>query len=110
MRHLPLAIACLALNATFALAEIAVPMVYLEQEIEHPPTLSNLDIRPSDLGQAGAMLALKDNLTTGTFMGHNGINPVACIVAINRPKKRLRERHRINRPVANPTPKRRRTF
>ncbi|MDP2519765.1 ABC transporter substrate-binding protein [Shimia thalassica] len=70
MRHLPLAIACLALNATFALAEIAVPMVYLEQEIEHPPTLSNLDIRPSDLGQAGAMLALKDNLTTGTFMGH----------------------------------------
>ncbi|MBU2942624.1 ABC transporter substrate-binding protein [Shimia thalassica] len=45
-------------------------MVYLEQEIEHPPTLSNLDTRPSDLGQAGAMLALKDNLTTGTFMGH----------------------------------------
>ena len=51
-------------------AEIAVPIVYLEQQVEQPPTLSNLDSLPDDLGLAGAELGIKDNKTTGAFLGH----------------------------------------
>jgi ABC transporter substrate binding protein (PQQ-dependent alcohol dehydrogenase system) len=51
-------------------AEIDVPILYLHQEIEQPPVLSNLDPVPEDLGMAGAETALKDNKTTGGFLGH----------------------------------------
>lgn len=65
-----------ALAAAFAFlaaptaAEIAVPVVYLKQEVNRPPVLSNYDAVPEDLGAAGAAVALKDNLTTGGFLGH----------------------------------------
>lgn len=52
-------------------ANIEVPVVYLEQQIERPPTLSNLDPVPENLGLAGAELGLSDNATTGRFLGHN---------------------------------------
>ena len=52
-----------------ARAEVAVRIAYLEQEVEHPPTLSNLDPVPEDLGRAGAELGLADNETTGRFLG-----------------------------------------
>lgn len=48
-----------------------VSILYLRQEIDLPPTLSNLDPVPEDLGIAGAQVALKDNLTTGAFLGHD---------------------------------------
>lgn len=51
--------------------KIDVPMLYLRQEVELPPVLSNLDPVPEDLGIAGAEVALKDNQTTGGFLGHD---------------------------------------
>ncbi|RGP38054.1 ABC transporter substrate-binding protein [Pseudotabrizicola alkalilacus] len=52
-------------------ARIDVPMLYLRQEVDLPPVLSNLDPQPEDLGLAGAEVALKDNQTTGSFLGHD---------------------------------------
>lgn len=49
---------------------LAVPIAYLEQQVEHPPVLTNLDPIPEDLGRMGAALGLADNATTGGFMGH----------------------------------------
>lgn len=43
---------------------------YLRQIIPPPPTLSNLDPIPEDLGMAGARAGLEDNNTTGRFLGH----------------------------------------
>ncbi|MBO9401342.1 ABC transporter substrate-binding protein [Shimia sp. R9_3] len=54
-----------------ASAEINVNMHYLKVERELPPTLSNLDPVPEDLGVSGAEVALKDNATTGRFLGHD---------------------------------------
>lgn len=56
---------------TLAMAELSVAMTYLRQEVEAPPVLSNLDPIPEDRGIAGAELALVDNRTTGSFMGHD---------------------------------------
>ena len=52
-------------------AETDVSVAYLEQRVTRPPTLSNLDPVPEDLGRAGAELGLADNLTTGRFLGHS---------------------------------------
>ena len=51
--------------------KIDVPILYLRAEVDLPPVLSNLDPVPEDLGFAGAEVALKDNQTTGGFLGHN---------------------------------------
>jgi len=59
------------LVASAAGAEVEVRIAYLEQQIEPPPTLSNLDPLPEDLGHAGAQLGLTDNATTGGFLGHS---------------------------------------
>lgn len=48
-----------------------VPVAWLKVERDLPPTLSNLDPAPEDLGLAGALTALKDNETTGKFLGQN---------------------------------------
>ena len=58
------------LVASTAGAEIDVHIAYLEQQVDRPPTLSNLDPVPEDLGLAGAELGLADNATTGGFLGH----------------------------------------
>lgn len=54
-----------------AVAQIDIPVIYLKQEREAPPVLSNLDPIPEDLGLAGATVGLADNKTTGGFMGHD---------------------------------------
>jgi ABC transporter substrate binding protein (PQQ-dependent alcohol dehydrogenase system) len=54
---------------TSAAAEVAVNIHYLKQVLEAPPTLSNLDPIPEDLGLVGAELGLQDNSTTGRFLG-----------------------------------------
>lgn len=46
-----------------------VPIAWLKVERDLPPTLSNLDPVPEDLGSAGAETALEDNATTGRFLG-----------------------------------------
>jgi ABC transporter substrate binding protein (PQQ-dependent alcohol dehydrogenase system) len=69
-------LACAAFAMAFGLGgranatEIEVPIIYLHQQVEQPPVLSNLDPVPEDLGMAGAETALKDNKTTGGFLGH----------------------------------------
>ena len=72
--HVRVASAALAAAFAFAAppaaAEIAVPVIYLKQDVDRPPVLSNYDAVPEDLGPAGAAVALKDNLTTGGFLGH----------------------------------------
>lgn len=70
MRTAIWALACVLIAST-ARAEVTIPIAYLEQQVERPPTLSNLDPVPADLGQAGAALGLADNATTGGFLGHS---------------------------------------
>jgi ABC transporter substrate binding protein (PQQ-dependent alcohol dehydrogenase system) len=62
--------ACLSVPPVVSATELAVPVLYLHQQVEQPPVLSNLDPVPEDLGMAGAETALKDNKTTGGFLGH----------------------------------------
>ena len=62
-------LAVLALPAS-ALAEVTIPVTYLQLQVARPPVLSNLDPIPDDLGMAGAALGLADNLTTAKFLGH----------------------------------------
>ena len=53
-----------------ATADVALNVGYLSVEAHRPPTLSNLDPVPANLGLAGAQTGLQDNLTTGKFLGH----------------------------------------
>jgi ABC transporter substrate binding protein (PQQ-dependent alcohol dehydrogenase system) len=50
-----------------------IPVAYLSQIVERPPKLSNLDLPPEDEGIAGGLLSIKDNNTTGRFMGQEFI-------------------------------------
>ncbi|WP_222434953.1 ABC transporter substrate-binding protein [Falsiphaeobacter marinintestinus] len=59
------------LGAQTAVADIDVPIIYLKQDQDRPPILSNLDTIPDNLGIAGAQLGLAGNLTTGGFLGHS---------------------------------------
>lgn len=59
---------CLALPVR---AEISVAVTYLRVVVPAPPTLSNIDPVPEDLGLAGAEVGLADNRTTGGFLGHD---------------------------------------
>lgn len=63
------ALALLPLSAAARAAEIAVPIGLLIHEREAPPTLSNLDPIPEDLGLQGGRLGLADNAKTGRFLG-----------------------------------------
>lgn len=47
-----------------------IPVLYLQIAQPERPTLSNLDPVPDDLGIKGAALGVKDNNTTGSFMGY----------------------------------------
>jgi ABC transporter substrate binding protein (PQQ-dependent alcohol dehydrogenase system) len=60
-------------------AEVSVAITYLRQEIDHPPTLSNLDAIPEDLGLAGARLGVADSATTGKFLGHSYVLDVVSV-------------------------------
>nr|WP_254682981.1 ABC transporter substrate-binding protein [Phaeobacter gallaeciensis] len=55
--------------ATVLWAEARLVVGYLQVEQPLPPTLSNLDPLPEDNGLAGANAGLKDNKTTGKFLG-----------------------------------------
>ena len=71
MRRLCLYILGLILAAGTAPAGVDVPVIYLKQQVDRPPTLSNLDPVPGDEGESGALLGLADNQTTGGFLGHD---------------------------------------
>jgi len=67
--HRIFAIAVAVLLAMPARADVSIPIVLLQQEHERPPVLSNLDPVPNDETVAGIELGLKDNITTGRFLG-----------------------------------------
>ena len=56
-----------------ALAQDAldIDVLYIEQQVERPPVLSNLVSWPDDEGLQGALLGIDDNNTTGKFLGQN---------------------------------------
>ena len=66
---LRLAIAVTLGLAQIAQADVAVTVAYLHVEQPLPPTLSNLDPLPDDLGLAGVRTGIADNATTGRFLG-----------------------------------------
>lgn len=65
------ALAALAFCTPFqAVAEVAVDIAYVRQQVERPPVLSDLDPIPEDEGLRGAELGIADLATTGGFLGH----------------------------------------
>ncbi len=52
-------------------APLDISMVYLEQEVDRPPVLSNLVSWPEDEGEQGAAVGIFDNNTTGRFLKHD---------------------------------------
>lgn len=67
MYRLVLTIALCLWTSGVAAQDVAV--AWLRVERAQPPTLSNLDAEPDDLGLAGVSTALTDNETTGKFLG-----------------------------------------
>ena len=53
-----------------AWAEVDLAIGWLKVRTPQPPTLSNLDPIPEDIGLAGARTALEENRTTGQFLSH----------------------------------------
>nr|CAA6820137.1 MAG: FIG01025704: hypothetical protein [uncultured Thiotrichaceae bacterium] len=58
------------LEPLYAKEQIIVNVLYLKIQQAERPTLSNLDPIPEDLGLKGAELGVKDNNTTGSFLGY----------------------------------------
>ncbi|MFD1342095.1 ABC transporter substrate-binding protein [Litorisediminicola beolgyonensis] len=50
---------------------LTVEIGYLRQEVARPPTLTERDIPPADLGLKGAELGISENATTGMFLGQS---------------------------------------
>lgn len=71
MRFLITFVMALLPAASAAANGVEVPVIYLKQQEVQPPTLSNLDPPPADLGETGAQLGLDDNRTTGGFLRHS---------------------------------------
>lgn len=63
------ALVFLIVSAAAAVAE-DVRAAMLRVDYQKPLPISRLDIRPDDIGFAGAALADEDNNTTGSFLGH----------------------------------------
>ncbi len=51
-------------------ADMDIKIVYIERQYPSPPVLSIMDRTPEDEGIAGSRLAIKDNNTSGQFLGH----------------------------------------
>jgi ABC-type branched-subunit amino acid transport system substrate-binding protein len=60
---------CAAADTVYAAEPQIVRIAYLAQEKTPPPVLSNMDPFVKDAGMQGALLAIKDNNTTGRFTG-----------------------------------------
>ncbi|WP_413785285.1 ABC transporter substrate-binding protein [Cognatiyoonia sp. IB215446] len=69
-RNFLITTAFVACFGTTARADVALNIGYLSVFEQQPPTLSNLDPEPEDIGLAGALTGLEDNTTTGRFLGH----------------------------------------
>lgn len=62
---------CVCSSVSHAQTTLDVDILYIEQQIERPPVLSNLVSWPEDEGLQGANLAINDNNTTGKFLGQS---------------------------------------
>jgi ABC transporter substrate binding protein (PQQ-dependent alcohol dehydrogenase system) len=63
--------------ASAGLADVSINIGYLRVDVPPPPTLSNLDPIPEDIGLSGAQTGLDDNNTTGRFLGQTyALSPV----------------------------------
>ncbi len=60
-------------SLTLHAQSLDVKVIYLEQQRERPPVLSNLVIHPEDEGEQGALLGIADNNTTGKFLKQNHV-------------------------------------
>jgi ABC transporter substrate binding protein (PQQ-dependent alcohol dehydrogenase system) len=69
----------LSLMALPAFAETTLDVGYLRVDVARPPVLSNLDAIPENNGIAGAQTGLKDNLTTGKFLGQTYTLTIAYV-------------------------------
>ncbi len=59
----------LGVGRVWSAAGAVLDILYLKQQVDRPPVLSNLLEIPADAGLAGARLATKDSNTTGRFTG-----------------------------------------
>lgn len=67
-----IACTCVLVAGTDLFADaLDVNIIYLEQQRERPPVLSNLVVHPDDEGEQGALLGVSDNNTTGKFLKQN---------------------------------------
>ena len=68
-----LLLVCVCLLPKSAVANDArtIPVLYLQQVLEHPPVLSNILPEPEDSGFQGVKLGASDNNTSGKFLGHH---------------------------------------
>ncbi|MEP4194897.1 MAG: ABC transporter substrate-binding protein [Aliishimia sp.] len=86
------AICALTCLAAPVWADVSLSVGFLKIETPLPPTLSNLDPIPENLGLAGAEIGLQDNTTTGRFLNHaydltsvfvpQGDDPLAAATAL----------------------------
>jgi ABC transporter substrate binding protein (PQQ-dependent alcohol dehydrogenase system) len=60
--------AWLSSTASVQAADVRAAVLRVDYQVQLP--ISRLDVRPADLGLAGARLADADNNTTGSFLGH----------------------------------------
>ena len=51
-------------------ADLDIKITYIERQYPAAPVLSIMDRTPEDEGVAGSLLAIKDNNTSGQFLGH----------------------------------------
>lgn len=65
------ALTVLLFTANVVAADVSVNIAYFQIIRPAPPVLSNLDPIPEDLGRAGTELGIKDNATTGKFLGQS---------------------------------------
>lgn len=59
-----------AMTGTAMAADVLLRTAIVQVAEDAPLPISRLDLPPPDLGFAGGQVALKDNLTTGQFLGH----------------------------------------
>ncbi|WP_417724923.1 ABC transporter substrate-binding protein [Salipiger sp.] len=64
-------LAALVTCAPLSVSAQTVEIAWIKRLLTAPPTLSNLEPVPEDLGRAGAEVALAENATTGRFLGQD---------------------------------------
>ncbi|MEL6618266.1 MAG: ABC transporter substrate-binding protein [Pseudomonadota bacterium] len=91
MRQLCAAVLSCVMGTALSAQTLDVPLIWLRHAEPERPVLSNLDPVPEDRGQAGALVALQDNLTTGKFLGQTYTLDVIEVAADDDPLPAARD-------------------